>query len=128
MVEKKYSVVQSFSINLAFRLYSKEVRAAEKFLAEVRGRQMDILIPCLVIMLEHEHEQNKHTDFGGTLNRFDVAKKFTALGFHLDFNFASDLLNYACKKKKAYLLFPGDQGSDPAYGSPECYEKYNKDS
>jgi hypothetical protein len=127
MVDKKYSGVQLFSITLAFRLFSKEVRAAEKFIAEVKERQMNILIPCLVIMLEQEHEQHKLTDFGGTLNRFDVAKKFTDMGFHIDFHFASDLLAYACKKKKAYLLFPGDQGCDPAYGSPECYKKYNKD-
>lgn len=104
----------------------RELSEATRALARMRERYLASFLPVLVTYLDQEFEAHKNEKYGGVVGRFDVAKAFTDAGIKMDFRLAEQLLAYACKKRKAFLVADSGQGHDACYGSKAQYDKYEK--
>ncbi len=107
-------------------MLKKELREAERTLTRMRERYLATFMPVLVAYLDQQFKAHKNEEYGGGVGRFDVAQTFTNTGIKMDFRFAEGLLEYARKRRKAYLIAGGGQGHDAYYGSKAQYDKYQK--
>ena len=117
---------QKITLQAKQRILKKEVRAQERALKKVRERYLLTFIPTLTSYLDEQFEIYKNEQFGGGVGRFDVAQAFTVAGIKMDFRLAEALLEYASKKRKAYLIAEGGQGNDAYYGSNALLKKYQQ--
>lgn len=126
-IERSVSLLtreQKATLDVTQRVLKRELHAAERALSHMRERYLATFLPILMNYLDGQFEIYKNTEHGGGAGRFDVAQTFTLLGIKMDFRLAENLLEYACKKKKAYLIFDGGQGHDACYGSKALYDQY----
>lgn len=115
---------QRIALLIKQRMLKKEMRAEERALKKVRERYLLTFMPTLITYLDEQFEIHKNEQFGGSVGRFDIAQAFTLSGIKMDFHFAEELIEYACRKRKAFLIADGGQGHDACYGSKALYEKH----
>lgn len=120
------TIKQREELRLSQRVLKKELNEAERALARMRERYLATFLPALVTYLDQEFEGHENEKYGGVVGRFDVAQAFTNTGITMDFRLAEQLLAFACKKRKAYLVADSGQGHDAYYGSKAQYDKYQK--
>lgn len=115
---------QKVLLSIKQRTLNRDLREAERALTRMRERKFDTYLPALIVYLDQQFEIYKNAEHGGGAGRFDVAQAFTLEKIKMDFRLAEALLEYACKKRKAYLIAEGGQGHDAYYGSKALYDKY----